>query len=126
MRAVIAMPTGMAEPRDADAFPNIQARNVASEFINSPDDFMSGNDGKSGVGEFAVHDMQICAADAAGPDADADFVRSGFGVWQLHPFRRLVVLAELHGKHGVCFLKSQVSCLRTGNPEPYGPEGGRS
>src|SRR5580658_6365453 len=77
--AIGAMPAGMAEPGHADA----RAGRERDPFARSLDpayDLMPRNDRQLGVGQLAVDDMQIGAADAAGLDAQPNLPRPGRGI----------------------------------------------
>ena len=65
--------------------PGFQTADAGSQRVDPAHDFVPGNDGVGDVGQFAVDDMQIRAAHAAGGHLDADFTRPGDGI---RPFLR--------------------------------------
>jgi hypothetical protein len=78
--------TGAAQPRNANALTDAQPHDASSDGIDPPYDFVAGNDRYRGIGEFAIHDVQIRAADAAGGHPDSKLARSGLPIRQLRPF----------------------------------------
>ena len=90
---------GVAEPGHADALADLEAADAGAETIDPSDDFMAGNDRDARVGQFAVDDMEIGAADAAGRDFQADFAGAGQGIGTLRPFERRADPVENHGMH---------------------------
>jgi hypothetical protein len=56
----------MAEPGDADTLPEADSPDTLADDVDAPDDLMTGNDGQGRLGEIAIDDMQIRAADATG------------------------------------------------------------
>jgi hypothetical protein len=60
---------------------------------------MSRNDRDFWVGQFAIDEMEIRAADAAGLDADPNFSRPRERDWQLLEDERLAYAAQNHAKH---------------------------
>ena len=73
----------------------LQTADAGAQRVDPADDFVAGNDRIGDVGQFAVDDMQIGAAHAAGAHLDADFARPGDGIGPfLRPQRRAA-----RGKH---------------------------
>ena len=58
-----------------------------------------GTSGQLRVGQFAVDDVQVGAADGAGLDADADLARSGLRIRALFHLQRLSHVVQHHGLH---------------------------
>jgi hypothetical protein len=69
----IAHAAGPAEPWNADTINRFQIFDACADFFDATDDFVTGNDGQFGVGQFTIHDMQIGAAYRAGGYANANF-----------------------------------------------------
>ncbi len=80
--AIGASPVGMAEPGHADAEPK-RERDAFARRLDSAHDLMSRHDRQLGVGEFAVDDVQVGAANPAGLDAHANLPRAGLRLWPL-------------------------------------------
>ena len=92
------MPARMAEP----GHPNARARFEFDPFadrVNAADNLMSRHNGKLGIRQFAVDDVEIGAADAASLDAHANLARSGQGVRPLLHHEPLVRPMQDHGAH---------------------------
>ena len=60
----------MAEPCDPDAVAGSQMRDAVSDDFNDADDFVAGNDRQLAGRQFAVDQVEIRAAHAAGAHAD--------------------------------------------------------
>jgi len=90
----------MSEPGNPDAFPELQSRHARAERIDSSDDFVAGNDWDMWIGKFAIDDVKIRPADAAGENFDANFAGAWRAVRQLRPFQRRPNLIEYHRLHG--------------------------
>ena len=80
--AIAAMAAGVAEPGRADPRANSQ-RHAGADRLDSADDLVSRHDRRLGVRQFAVDDMQIGAADAAGLDPQPRFARPRLGLGAL-------------------------------------------
>ena len=78
-RAIGTATAGVAEPWHADALPGFQAGDAGAERIDDPDDLVARRDRKPRLRQFAVDDVEVCAADSAGEDAQANFAGSGRG-----------------------------------------------
>ena len=68
-----AMAAGMAEPRNADALAKVKMCDIGADRIDPSDDLMSRNNRQFRIGQFAIDDMEIGAADAASADTNANF-----------------------------------------------------
>jgi hypothetical protein len=84
--AIGAHATGAGEPGNANALADAQPHDASPDCIDPPYDFVARNDGYRGIGEFAIHDVQIRAANAAGGHLDSKLARSGLPIGQLRPF----------------------------------------
>jgi hypothetical protein len=76
-RAIGANATGTGEPWNTNARADAQLHDASPDCIDAPYDFVARNDRYRGIGEFAIHDVQIRAADAAGGHLDSKLARSG-------------------------------------------------
>jgi hypothetical protein len=85
-RAIGANATGTGEPWNTNARADAQLHDASPDCIDAPYDFVARNDRYRGIGEFAIHDVQIRAADAAGGHLDSKLARSGLPIGQLRPF----------------------------------------
>ena len=56
----------MAEPRNADTLADVQVLDAGADRIDPANDLMARDNRNVRVGQFAVDDMQVGAADAAG------------------------------------------------------------
>jgi len=72
-KTIRTMAAGTAKPGNADAHAEGQAFHAAANGIDTADNLMAGDDGQFGIGQIAVDDMEIGAADAAGGDGDTNF-----------------------------------------------------
>ena len=90
---------GMAKPGHADALADLQAADAGAEPVDASDDFMAGNDRDARMGQFAVHHMQIGAADPAGGNFQPDLAGAGEGVGALDGLQRRSDPVQHHGAH---------------------------
>jgi hypothetical protein len=58
----------VAQPRDADAVPKSELIDAWTHSGDTADDFVAGDDRQARLGQVAIDDMQVGAADAAGSD----------------------------------------------------------
>ena len=66
---------GVAEPRNADTLADVQVLDACADGIDPANDLMARDDRNLRVGQFAIDDMQIGAADAAGGDLNPYLAR---------------------------------------------------
>ena len=99
MRAVGTNPAGETKPRDADTCPDRRRLGIAPHSVDPPDDLVTGNDRKLRVGELAVNDVQIGAADAAGGNQHPDLPWAGLGIRHGGEHQRLARPPQQHGMH---------------------------
>jgi hypothetical protein len=78
--------TGAAQPWNANSHADVEPHDASPDCIDPPHDFVARNDGYRGIGELAVHNVQIRAADTAGGHPDSNLARSGLPIGQLRPF----------------------------------------
>ncbi len=89
------------------------------------------------IGQFAVDDMQIGAADATSRHLDADLARPGSTIGQLGPFERAPDLLQHHRMHATSFqcfgasidcrpLETTKHARQTGQADPRPAAPGRS
>ena len=93
------MAAGVAEPRHADARAERRVDAVADR-LDPADDLVAGNDRQLRIGQFAVDDVQIGAADAAGLDAHADLAGARLGLGPFLDREPLAGPPVNHGAHG--------------------------
>ena len=100
LRAAIgASAVRMTEPRNADAFADLQARDRGADRIDATDDLVSGNDRQRARPQFAVEHMQVGAANTASRNLDANFSRTRFGVGKFRPCECSFVFLQNHRVH---------------------------
>jgi len=97
--AIWAAATRVAEPWNADALTELYIHDASANGINAPHDFMAWNDWQHRVREFAIDDMQIRAAHAAGLYFNPDLTRAWLGFGEFGPFERCANFREHHGLH---------------------------
>jgi trans-2-enoyl-CoA reductase len=67
-----------------------KASHVCANRLNATDNFMTGDDWQRWVREFAVDDVEVGAANAAGEDAQTQVVGAGLGKCSLFERKRRV------------------------------------
>ena len=77
----------MAEPGDAHTLPQAEPFNGGPDRIDPADDLMAGDDRHPWVGQLAIDDMQIRAADAAGGHLHSNLARPGLPIGEICPFK---------------------------------------
>ena len=102
----------MAEPSHADARADLKADSFA-DGVDAADNLMSRDNGQLGVGQFAVDDVQVGAADAASLDPHANLARSGRRVRPLLHHERFMRPMQDHGAH-----QSDAPMRRAANRRP--------
>src|ERR1019366_5441052 len=85
--AIGANAAGVAEPRNADAFTDAQLLDASPDCIDPADDLVARNDRHLRVGQLAIDDMQVGAADAVSGHLHPDLPRPGLPVGDLYPFK---------------------------------------
>ena len=80
--AIGASSVSVAEPRHADPRPELELDAFARR-LDAADDLVPRHDRQLGIGQFAVDDMQVGAADAAGFDPNPNLPRSRLGIGPL-------------------------------------------
>jgi hypothetical protein len=73
----------LAEPGNAHARADCNCLNPTTRRVNYPDNFMPGNQGKFGVGEFAIDDVQIGATNRTSFHVYSDLTLRGQGIGSL-------------------------------------------
>ena len=93
--------TGVAEPRNADALTHAQPFDGRPDHIDTADDLVAGDDRHLRIGQLAIDNMQVCAADAAGGNLDSNLTRPRLPIGKIGPFKRSPKLFQHHRLHGV-------------------------
>jgi hypothetical protein len=101
LQAIGADAAGVTKPWDAHTLAHVQPLDPSSEPIDPANDFMARDDRYGRMRQFAIDDMQIGAANAAGGDLHPDFTRPWLTVRQLGPFKRSADFLQNHRLHGV-------------------------
>jgi hypothetical protein len=73
--AKLALSTGPAEPRNSNAIPNAKSSDPFTNRFDSPDNFVSENQGQFRLRQFAVDNMQIGSTNGACGNADEKLAR---------------------------------------------------
>ena len=94
------MAAGMAEPSDADARRRGLQADAFADRLDPADDLVPGDDRQLRVGQFAVDDVQVGAADAAGLDPHADLASARLGRRPLLDRQPFAGPTQNHGAHG--------------------------
>jgi len=100
--AVLAVAAAMPQPRNADAFADLEAVHSRTQCLHPADDFVTRNDGQFGFGQIAVDDVQIGAADAAGRYPDLHLSGSRQRLGQFHRLESATRALQHHGFHAAC------------------------
>ena len=80
--------------------PSPEFFDLSADRGHGPDDLVAEDQGQFGLGEFAVDDVQVGAADAAGVDPDEHLLRAGRGDRDFLVLQRAARLLQDHGAHG--------------------------
>ena len=89
LSAVAAAAAGVAQPGHPDAVADPEFLHLSAQGGHGPDDLVADDQGQFGLGEFAVDDVQVGAADAAGVDPDEHLLRAGCGDRDFQVFQGL-------------------------------------
>src|ERR1700690_3432602 len=92
------MPARVAEPGHPDANAGLEADPLANR-VNAADNLMSWHNGKLGIRQFAVDDVEIGAANAASLDPHANLTRSGRWLSPFFHHEPFVRPMQDHGAH---------------------------
>jgi len=77
----------VAEPWDAHTLPHAEPFDAGPNRIDPADDLMARDDRHLWVGQLAIDDMQIRAADAAGGHLHANLARPGLPIGEICPLK---------------------------------------
>src|SRR5690606_20441158 len=96
---VPAMPARSPEPRNADSIADPVTRRTGTDRFDAADDLVTGNERQHRIGQLAIDDVQIRAADGARLDAQQQLAFAG--LWNRKRTRRkpFTGLFEHHGPH---------------------------
>ena len=89
----------VAKPGDADAVTSRKPLRALARRLDPTNDHMADHEREFGLGQFAVHDVEVGAANRAGRDTNQDLTASRHGNGQLHEAKRLLRRAKLHRPH---------------------------
>ena len=98
--AISAFATRPSQPRDSDAVANLKSLTASPSRLDPADDFMAGNQGKFGLGQLAIDNVQIGSAYGTRSDAHEHFVRTGISDRHRTSDKRLARGLEDHRVHG--------------------------
>jgi hypothetical protein len=77
----------VAEPRNADALTHAQPFDASPDHIDPADDLVARDDRHLRVRQFAIHDMKVRAADAAGGHFYSNLTRPRLPTGEICPFK---------------------------------------
>ena len=97
--AVAALAVGPAEPRHPDPLARGELLRPLPRLAHHADDLVAHHQRQLRLGEVAVEDVEVGAADAAGADLELDLAGTGGGVGQLSQPERLPLPLEDHRPH---------------------------
>jgi hypothetical protein len=97
--AIGTNPASASEPGDADALAGREAGDAVPQLLDRTDDFVSRHDRQLRVGQLAVDDVQVGAADAAGAHLHDDLAGSGSRPGHFDQSQRLAGPLQAHGSH---------------------------
>jgi hypothetical protein len=98
-QAIAAGAVRPAEPGNADPIALLEALRILSTTHDGADDLVPQDQRQLRLGQLAVHDVQVGAADAAGSDLDQDLARARLGVRDVRRAQRLTGAVEHHRSH---------------------------
>ena len=87
------------KPWHPDPLPDPQAMHVAAHLLDPADNLVARHQRKMPLWQFAVDDVQVRAADAAGLDPQPDLVPAGLWQGKFRKLKRLTGRPEDHGAH---------------------------
>jgi hypothetical protein len=90
--AMITTPATESEPRNSDAFTDLESGDVCPERLDDSDHLVSGDDRILGLFQFPIQYMQVRTADTTDGDPDENLLFSGH--W-------LLAIDQLQGKSGL-------------------------
>jgi hypothetical protein len=92
-----------AEPRDADALPDLEPLRPLTESLDRSHDLMTGDERQLGLGQVPIDDVQIGAANPARMHAKEDLPGPGLRLGNLLGSKRLPLRMKNHGPHASIF-----------------------
>ena len=107
------MAARMAQPGNADALAERQPMNAVSQAFHQPDDLVSRDYGQGGIGEFAVDQMEIGAADGAGFDAQPYLSRPRLRIGHISKFEGPIGRLQHHSAHASLLVRQILVSHRT-------------
>src|SRR5262249_11405661 len=94
-----AFAASVSEPRNSNAIANPVCRRTGACKVDAADNLMTGDDGISDIRQFAIDNMEVGSADAAGADRNADLSVAGCRVGSLLPLQRRPGSRQHHRSH---------------------------
>jgi hypothetical protein len=88
-----------SEPRNSDAPADLKRVDAAANHVDPADDFMARNNRKLWIRQFAVDNVKVGAAHAAGADANPDLTVSRLGIRPLDRLERFTRVFQYHCAH---------------------------
>jgi hypothetical protein len=79
--------------------PWLKRADAIADHVDAADDFMPGDDGKLGIRQFTINDMQVSAAHPTCRYPHSDFARCGPGVGPFHQSERHARPLQYHRLH---------------------------
>jgi hypothetical protein len=96
---VAALAAGPAQPRHPEALAHPEFGHLLASGRHRPHNLVAEDQGQLGFSQLAVHDVQIGAADAAGPHPDQHLFRAGRGNRDFQGLQRGAWFLQDHGLH---------------------------
>jgi hypothetical protein len=79
--------------------PNAERSRAVADHIDAADDFVTGHNGKLGIWQLAINDMQVGAAHPARRHLHSDFTGRGTWIGSLNQSERLAESLQHHCLH---------------------------
>ena len=97
--AIPAVSTAAAQPGHAHALTRDETADAGAQRLDLTHDLVAWDQRQRRFSQFAVHHMQVGAADAAGGDSQQQLARPGLRCWQLLQLQGLARPSQYHRAH---------------------------
>jgi hypothetical protein len=81
--AIRAIPVGPAKPRDSHTISDCEVRIFFADFFDSSDNLVTENQRQFRIGQFAIDDVKVSAANRAGADAHEQLSFARLRLWHI-------------------------------------------
>ena len=113
--AITAMSAGPSKPWNSHAPADLKRVDATTDHVDPADDFMARYNRKLGIRQFAVNDVKVSAAYAAGADANPYLAVSRLWIRPLNKLERLTRVFQHHCAH---FDLGPISNVESSFPRP--------